>query len=260
MITLETAIYLGTNTSSFSAGGVVVSETEYQQQVSEDWHCHENHHITFIARGGNLEQRTHKEYSVQPGDVLLYNSGEIHRNRNTQLPSLNINVEIGDTFLKQYELDFNQASAGHPDLKLAMLRIRNESKIGDSSSVVAIQQLLLQAFSAEVTGKTRVIPAWVHQLRELLHDRWKENLTLDELSAILQLHPVSISRYFPHYFHCTLGVYIRKLKVERALSLMKQSHHSLTDIAYTCGFFDQSHFIRAFKSYTGFRPGDYMKL
>ncbi|MCM1578862.1 MAG: AraC family transcriptional regulator, partial [Ruminococcus sp.] len=34
---------------------------------------------------------------------------------------------------------------------------------------------------------------------------------------------------------------------------------SFTDTALSCGFFDQSHFIREFKNFTGITPGDYKR-
>jgi AraC-like DNA-binding protein len=49
---------------------------------------------------------------------------------------------------------------------------------------------------------------------------------------------------------------------KRYLSSLKMLHHSpetLTAIGYECGFYDQAHFIREFKNYTGITPGAYRK-
>ncbi len=62
------------------------------------------------------------------------------------------------------------------------------------------------------------------------------------MATIIGVHPVTISKYFPRYFSCTLGEYMRKLKIEKSLSLIKSPGNSLTNVAYACGFFDQSHF------------------
>jgi AraC family transcriptional regulator len=83
--------------------------------------------------------------------------------------------------------------------------------------------------------------------------------SLNQLSVMLGLHPVTISRQFHHYYACTLGEYIRKLRVEKALTLIKEREHSLTEIAFASGFADQSHFIRAFKRFTGLLPLAYKK-
>ncbi|MEO1655562.1 MAG: helix-turn-helix transcriptional regulator, partial [Bacteroidota bacterium] len=75
-----------------------------------------------------------------------------------------------------------------------------------------------------------------------------------ELAQELQLHPVSISKYFSKYRSSTLGDYMRKLKVDRAVRLLLNSSQSLAEVAYACGFSDQSHMTRLFKTYIGFSP------
>ncbi|WP_446725123.1 helix-turn-helix domain-containing protein [Mucilaginibacter sp. SJ] len=53
---------------------------------------------------------------------------------------------------------------------------------------------------------------------------------------------------------------VRTLRVERSLSLMKHENISLTEIAYSSNFSDQSHFIRNFKHCTALLPKQYRKL
>ena len=103
-------------------------------------------------------------------------------------------------------------------------------------------------------------PQWARLLRSILNDRWNENILLHELASLVQVHPVTISKFFPKYFRCTLGEYVRKLRIEKATTLILKSQLSLTDIAHQCGFFDQSHFIRVFKQTTGFLPNTYKKI
>jgi AraC family transcriptional regulator len=103
-------------------------------------------------------------------------------------------------------------------------------------------------------------PVWIKSIKEILHDRWNESISLQELAHSLGLHPVTVSKHFPRYFNCTLGEYMRKIKIEKAIAQISKDEFSLTQVAHNCGFFDQSHFIRAFKQATGFLPGAYKKL
>ena len=109
-------------------------------------------------------------------------------------------------------------------------------------------------------GKPGAVPAWVSLVKDYLHTHWDKNITLKELSLAANVHPVTISKYFHKYFSCTLGTYMRKLKVEKALSIIKSGNSSLAATAYECAFSDQSHFIRTFKQMTGFLPAIYQKL
>ncbi|WP_143305804.1 helix-turn-helix domain-containing protein [Chitinophaga vietnamensis] len=251
MLKLAQATYLGNNTFSWQGNGITVSDTEYRRKVFEGWHCHEHHHITFVARGGNCEQRKRQEIQASPGSVLFYQSGEVHRNRHALHPSRNINLEISDDFLRAHDLRIDHLSIHHPWIRSVIWKIQQESRINDAGTHDSITMLLLSLFNHDDQLSR---PPWVQQLRDILHDRWNETPTLQELSAILQVHPVTISKHFRRYFSCTLGEYMRRIKTEHAITLIRQEEISLTDIAYQCGFADQSHFIRTFKRFTGVLP------
>lgn len=69
------------------------------------------------------------------------------------------------------------------------------------------------------------------------------------------------SRYLQKLFSQYTGLspkqYIKINRFQNSLQLVAKKKSSLTSIAYECGYFDQSHFIREFKSFTGFIPSDY---
>jgi AraC-like DNA-binding protein len=47
-------------------------------------------------------------------------------------------------------------------------------------------------------------------------------------------------------------------RFQHSLDLLARKEKSFTSIAYDCGYFDQSHFIRDFKSFTKMTPSDYL--
>lgn len=262
MLQLENGKYLGVNKRSWDANGVLISETEYHEKVFEGWHYHENYHLTFILQGGNREQRKNKEAESLPGNIMFYESGELHRNFNTNHPSRNINIEIKKEFFSDYNLDiafFNAATLNYANAKFSLLKIYHECLAMDQGSQTAIHALLLTLMPAPDKIE-KAHPQWIRLVREILNDRWSEQISLKEIADLVQVHPVTVSRFFPQYFKCTLGQYARKLKIDKATTLLRNSQLSLTEIAYQCGFFDQSHFIRVFKQKTGFLPKEYKKL
>lgn len=105
-------------------------------------------------------------------------------------------------------------------------------------------------------------PAWVKDLKEIIQDQIDAQFTFDlkKISSELDLNPSYLSREFSKYFEdLNFGEYVRKLRIEKAISLISNSSHSLTEIAYITGFSDQSHFTRIFKAYTGKNPSSYRK-
>ncbi|CAM3583173.1 AraC family transcriptional regulator [Flavobacterium chungbukense] len=265
MYELEKEKYLGNTKNIFNTHeGLAVVETEYQNKVYEGWHSHNNAHITLFLNGGTTEKRKNFSETVGPGSLLFYHSDELHLNQNTLFPSRNINIEIEEHFLKELEINETiiEKSVQNTALtKFLILKIFKETQTADSFSNDTIRMLFSQLFNSNNhLERFEKSPFWVKSLNELLNDCWNENPNLNDLAQLLHLNPITISKHFPKYFGCTLGEYMRRIKINRSLSLIQSSPANLTEIALQCGFSDQSHFIRTFKTQTGFLPKEFQKL
>jgi AraC-like DNA-binding protein len=103
-------------------------------------------------------------------------------------------------------------------------------------------------------------PSWVKELKQIIQDQIDTNLSLTEISKTLDINPSYLSREFSkHFENLSFGEYIRKLRIEKAIELIRQNKYSLTEIAYLTGFSDQSHFTRIFKQHTQKSPSGYKK-
>jgi transcriptional regulator GlxA family with amidase domain len=68
-------------------------------------------------------------------------------------------------------------------------------------------------------------------------------------------------RQFERNFKACSGfspkLYTRIIRFQAAAKEYGMQYQSLTDIAYRCGYYDQSHFIHDFKEFSGFHPKEY---
>ncbi|MDB5143805.1 MAG: hypothetical protein JWQ66_2518 [Mucilaginibacter sp.] len=126
-----------------------------------------------------------------------------------------------------------------------------------------VEGLLLEVYKKylkeEANKKT---PAWAKEIKEIIQDQLDINLSLSlkEVSSELNVHPAYLSREFSkHFDNLSFGEYIRKLRIDKAIGLLEDTAHSLSEIAYLTGFSDQSHFTRIFKKQTGLNPSAYRK-
>ncbi len=125
-----------------------------------------------------------------------------------------------------------------------------------------VENLLLDVYKKFLKKKSGKVPDWAKELKEIIQDQIDTNLTLSlkEISQSLNVHPTYLSREFSKYFdHLSFGDYIRKLRIEKAIQLLKDPKYSLSEIGYLTGFSDQSHFTRIFKKTTGKSPLSYKK-
>ncbi|HLG38934.1 MAG TPA: helix-turn-helix domain-containing protein, partial [Chitinophagaceae bacterium] len=123
------------------------------------------------------------------------------------------------------------------------------------------EHLLIEVFEKFLKQKkSKKVPSWARELKELIQDQIDTNISLKQLSQDLDINAAYLSREFSKYFdNLSFGEYIRKLRIETAIEYLNNPGYSLTKIAYLTGFSDQSHFTRIFKKHTGQNPSVYRK-
>jgi AraC-like DNA-binding protein len=80
--------------------------------------------------------------------------------------------------------------------------------------------------------------------------------SVEQLAYKFNLSTRQFDRKFKEYAGFSPKMYIRLVRLSNALKQQK-SDKSLSQIAYECGYYDQSHFIRDVKAFTGYQPGFY---
>lgn len=264
MNTLRNGEYFGQTNDIVNLEGLIITDTEYTHPYV-DWHYHENAYFTFLLQGNMIEGNKKETYECSAGTLLYHHWEDPHYNIKPDIFTRGFHIEISQNWFDQFDFQKNSTEGSfniqNPALKLLIYKIFKENRERDNSFEVSIHQLLLSLFSQFATqkNKTEKKPGWVGQVNEILHESFTEKLSLTELSTTLNIHPIHLSRDFQKYFHCNLGEYIRKLKVNKSLELIAKQD-SLTDIALECGFTDQSHFIRCFKENIGVTPLKYRNL
>lgn len=125
-----------------------------------------------------------------------------------------------------------------------------------------VDHLFIDVFNKFIKQKAaqKKTPDWVKELKEIIQDQVDTNLSLTNISKSLDINPSYLSREFSkHFNNLSFGEYTRKMRIEKAIELMKTSPYSLTEISYLTGFSDQSHFTRIFKKHTGQNPSSFRK-
>lgn len=263
---LQTGQFYGQTNTTTVINDLTLTDTEYTQE-KVDWHYHENAYFTFILQGNVIEGNKKEVYHCSPGELLFHHWQEPHYNIKPKGFTRGFHIELGKNWLQQVQLNLAHLTGSinieHPDLKILFYNIFKETKINDETSSLSIESLLLEVLERTIADTTISLhkkPAWVNTIRTLLNETFCDKLTLTNLSHSLDIHPAHLSRDFPKYFHCTLGNYVRKLKIQKSLLLLPKKNIPLSSIAFECGFADQSHFIRCFKDNVGVTPFTYRSL
>jgi transcriptional regulator GlxA family with amidase domain len=94
---------------------------------------------------------------------------------------------------------------------------------------------------------------------EVIHRKIGEPLSVSALSAVAGLG----RSQFSHAFRSAVGrsphAHIVHLRLERAMQLMLETDHPLSEIALAAGFSDQAHFSNRFRRAAGTTPAQWRK-
>lgn len=80
------------------------------------------------------------------------------------------------------------------------------------------------------------------------------NLTVDSLAKNLDISTSSLFRLFKNNLGQNPKSYLKTVRFRSSLSEILNSQKTLTNVAYINQYFDQSHFINDFKSFSGYSP------
>ncbi|MGO4913668.1 helix-turn-helix domain-containing protein [Leeuwenhoekiella sp. W20_SRS_FM14] len=260
---LETGEFYGRHNQKLIFDAFTVTDTEYIHD-KVDWHYHENPYFTYLLQGKLLESNKKEFYYLKPGDLLFHNWDDAHYNIKPKDFTRGFHIELNRNWFskKGFEsTDFKGSFAiQNPIFKMAMNTIYLEAKWNDCYTQLGIESTLVALFDLMHKPNTKIqkTPVWVNQLKELLFEE-EIIYSLENLSHKLQIHPAHLSREFSKYFGTSLGNYIRLIKVNQAFNLILLNKLSMTEICYTCGFYDQSHFIANFKRIYHTTPSKLLK-
>lgn len=266
MLEMRNGQFFGETNLKLKMDGITVTKTVYTHDYV-DWHYHENAYFTFILCGGLIETDKRDTFRCGPGALLFHYWEEAHYNIKPPGFTQGFHVEIHKSWFDRLQLSQRELEGSFrlhdPVSVIGFYNMARDASLHDSASELAIESQLTNVLMRMVKINEKSItvkPAWVKQLRDILHEECNNVHSLTVLAARLGIHPVHLSRDFQKHFHCSLGDYIRRIKIQNAIVLFQDKTLSLTEIAFACGFADQSHFLRCFKLNTGIKPSEYRKF
>jgi len=270
--TLANGNFYGGVQSARAVHGLTLAETGYEPGFVVPLHDHIHPFFCLNIRGSFLERFENRPWRANPSTVFFHPSGADHGEEFGGDGGRVFNIQLGRAWLdriRQYGLIPPQRQisvSGGTMARLAFQMLR-EYRIGDTASDLALDGLAM-ALLAHVVREDRnappkgkgARPAWLDRVEALLRARVGEPMDISSIAQEVGVHPTHLSRVFRRHYGCSPGQYLRRLRIERACSLLAQSRKPLSTIALATGYADQSHFTRHFKRATGVTPGAYRDL
>lgn len=242
----------------------------FMQEFAPHWH--EGFSIPVIEAGAQTYHYRGTRCLAGTGCIAAINPGEIHTGeRATEngwayrafYPSL--------AWMQQLASDMAGAPAGVPwlpdgaieDAEVAARLAQAHRMLEAGTDLLAAETALTGAFAMLLSRYARSAPkaqnlhadaVRVELMKEKLSANLTEPLTLSELAAAAGLSPFYAARLFSRTVGMPPHAWRKQMRLSRAQTLLRQGL-SVTDVAASVGFADQSHFTRHFKRAYGVAPG-----
>ncbi|MFN2456165.1 MAG: helix-turn-helix domain-containing protein [Pyrinomonadaceae bacterium] len=262
---LHQGCFFGNNLKTWEIGEFILSECLYLPDSKITKHSHSNAYISINLHGSYTETYGGRIRECPTQTVVFHPEGEVHSDHFSEEGGRIFRFEIQSERLDWIRERSNGLSApvdfrgGH--LAWLATKLYKEFRWRDSLSPLVIEgtalEIIAEISRSDSREKRFKHPVWVKKAEELLHARYAENLNFTSIAETLNVHPVYFSRAFRKFYGCSVGEYVRRLRVESASRQLTSSDDSLVTIALNCGFSDQSHFTKTFKNATGMTPARY---
>lgn len=106
------------------------------------------------------------------------------------------------------------------------------------------------------------VPSWHGLMKRItgyINEHYAECITVEHLAKLSGTSVSKFTRAFVRTFDISPGKYVSNIRLTAARQLLEHSDKPLVDIAQETGYYDLSHFTRAFRGEFGKTPGRYRR-
>lgn len=245
---------------------LLLQKVAYTQGAQSFTHTHKNARFVFVLQGRFSEIYERKKRDCIPLMTIFRPPEENHSEDYYGKGIVCLSVDIHPHWLErlnEYTIKLDHSAAFYNSKLIPLIRkLNSEFENKDDISALAIEALMFETV-VELSRAEKKSPAkdkssgWLSNARDYIHAEFDSNVTISEIAAAVNIHPVHLARSFRAFYGCTIAEYIRRLRIDFACAALASSNENLAEIAVNSGFSDQSHFCKIFKRLMNLTPAEY---
>lgn len=237
-------------------------------------HFHEHYVIGFIENGERSLSCRNREYTIQTGDIILFNPGDNHSccqlsGGTLDYCSLNISKNImlrlaleitGVNELPGFSRNvIRDEEASCYIQTLHELMMTGSMEFEKEETLFLLISLIIQRYGQSFEGCIPECPDEIEKACAFMERNYSSHISLKQICHQVGLSHSTLLRAFTRTKGVTPYSYLVNIRVSRAKELL-ESGVSPTNVALQTGFSDQSHFTTYFSRFIGVTPGNYREI
>ncbi|MFW6083866.1 MAG: AraC family transcriptional regulator [Gemmatimonadota bacterium] len=209
-----------------------------------------------------------RDYECPAGTIFTEPAGETHDNRigpkGAEVMVVQIDPSSGHEAVEPFRplLTDRINHFRHPAISVTARRLAREVRDPDGLSELSGEALALDMLVQAARlrrADARDFPAWLARAEEYVRENFRQPLKIADVAEAAGVHPAHLAAVFRERHDVPLGEFIRRLRIEWSVDRLETTEESISSIAFSAGYADQSHLTRAFKDYMGMPPGAYRR-
>lgn len=237
-------------------------------------HFHEYYVIGFVEDGQRILSCRNKEYSIERGNIILFNPGDNHacvqsddgtfdyRGFNI---SKSIMLDLAEEVTGKRQLPGFSKNVINNDEITCYLRPLHEmvmngiSEFGKEESLLFLISALIQNYGQSFESCVPECRQEIEKACEFIRQHFSERIYLDQICRYAGLSKSTLLRAFTKSKGVTPYRYLETIRINKAKELLGNGMQP-AEAAMRTGFSDQSHFTNYFNSFIGLTPGVYRDI
>jgi AraC family transcriptional regulator len=227
-------------------------------------HAHASAFVLFVREGAFAEEHARRRERFDRFTCIYRPRLDEHANDFSEGGALLTAIDVHAAWLERLR------EAGFTDERFSVrspfVRQFGDRLEAELSAPDAMSEMVIEALATEVivfgTRRARAPQrprrnACAERARRLIEADFAAPLSLTTIAAAVGVHPVHLAREFRAAHACTVGDYIRHVRVAYARHQLAATDEPIATIAVAAGFADQSQLTKTFKRVTGETPAAY---
>ena len=265
-IVLSSGDYFGWVRRRSDWGDISLTETVYGPGCRIPRHHHECPYICVVLEGSYTERLAGRDRECRRSVLVFHPAGQRHSDVFHGFGGRCLNIELPTDSLEPAPWGPSAGPVGRGEQTASRWLIQSllrcftpgDTAFLDPSELGAT--ILSELSGRPFSGGKGNEASWLLQARDLIHARASTSLRLAQIAEAVGVHAVHLARTFRDRYGCTVGEYVRHLRLQRARTALARTDAPLSQVAHSSGFADQSHLTRAFKDRFDLTPARYRRV
>lgn len=258
-------------TDSSRARLLYVTYAHYSEEWNSTLHTHACAELFFITGGHGVFQVRQEQFPVAINDLVVVNTSVPHTETSSHgspmeyvvlgVEGLETLTDITGSALLHL---LGEQEAVTTCLRMMVQETREPRAGCDEICQNLLEIILLRLLRREdfALGEAPAGPRVSREcdlVRRYIDNHFKENLTLEQLSGMVHISKYYLSHAFRKEFDISPISYLIVRRIQESRFLLRETDHTLSQIAQILGFSSLSYFSQSFRKLEGISPMEYRK-